>query len=281
MDENENNEIKNPKEKETTPIRLRLALKLQEKLTSSEVNVNGLENLESIPDGANIIFATTHIADTDITTAAAELCDRYDIAMTNMSLHHELPKEPSTYMAICLAGISNFLPIRYEKTEGTSKQGFFNPDDYPTIKNAMEDGKAIVMAAHNPSGGKWELPRGGYGAPYVSSLAADNVYIVPISVNVNSETPTGIFETMPKTIIKRPKSDMHIEKPIVLDKIDNIDEFGKALKKRATGAILSTEEIAIFRDIKDKLRAQSDIIMHNLAQHIPNNKRGPYKELEF
>lgn len=277
-DENNNIEIEASKDKKKTPTRLRLALKLQEKLTNSEVQVKGWENLESIPDGSNIIFATTHIADTDITTAAAELCDRYDIAMTNMSLHHDMPKEPSTYMAISLAGIANFLPIRYEKT-ADGKKSFFNPDDFSTIKDTMESGKAIVMAAHNPSGDKWALPRGGYSVPYVSSLAENDVYIVPISVNLNSETPTGTFETKSKTVLGRPKSDMYIGEPIMLDKIENISEFEAAMKKYLANEELSPEERMSFRDVKGKLREQSDVIMQSLSQHLPENKRGYYEKL--
>jgi hypothetical protein len=262
------------KEREKTPQRLLLALEAQLKLTVKELKLHGEENIEAIPAGKKIIIATTHISDIDIPTVAAALGKYFNIAITNMSVHHSFLAEPSTNIGVRLAGKENFIPFDYEKTP-SGKQASFNPDNFEPMKRALDDGKAIIVAAHNPTH-DWHLSKGGYGVSYLSDIS-DDVVILPVAVDLESAGQVGMYENQLKTITKKPVANVFIGEPIELQKIPGIEDLSKIMHKRESGERITPEELKRFSELKELLQTQSNIVMEKLAENLPEEKRGEYK----
>jgi hypothetical protein len=259
-----------------TPKRLRLALEATLKLSVKEVKVQGEENIKQIPKDAKVIIATTHISDIDMPIVAATLAKYFNIAIANMSVHHSFHAEASTNIGIRIAGRNNFIPIDYKKVTDGKRASSFNPDNFEPMKAALEDGKAVVVAAHNPTK-EWSLPKGGYGVSYLSDIAGDNVVILPVAVNLESEGAVGMFEDQVKTVLKRPVANIQIGEPITLEKIPGIEDFSSIMHRRRNGEALTPEDRERFSELSDALRVQSDTVMQKLAHYVPEEKRGVYQ----
>ena len=265
-------------EKETASKRLSLALEAQMKLTVKEMRLHGEEHINAIPEGKKVIIATTHISDIDIPLVAAALSKYFDIAITNMSIHHSFFAEPSTNIGMRIAGKENFIPIDFNKDEG-EKRASFNPDNFEPMAKALDEGKAIIIAAHNPAHG-WALTKGGYGASYLSDIAKGDVVILPVSVNLVSEKPVGMHESKIKTLTEKPVADIYINEPIELEKISGIKDLSDIMHKHEKGVRLTPLERQRFSELKATLQSQSDSIMERLAASLPEEKRGGYKVAE-
>ncbi|MBI5004856.1 MAG: hypothetical protein HZC04_01560 [Candidatus Lloydbacteria bacterium] len=269
------NQAEEKKKKEKTPERLLLALEAQLKLTVKELKLHGEEHLRQIPEGKKVIIATTHISDLDIPIVAAALGRHFNIAITNMSIHHSFLAEPPTNIGMRIAGKENFLPIDFHKTEGI-KRASFNPDNFLPMKEALEKGKAVVIAAHNPTQ-KWSLPKGGYGASYLSDITEGETVVLPVAVNLESEKLAGMYETQLKNLTEKPIVNVYISEPMELNKIPGIEDLSKMVHKREAGERLTPEERERFSELKKSLQAQSDAIMEKLAASLPEEKKGEYK----
>jgi hypothetical protein len=257
-----------------TSKRLLMAIEADVKLATGEIETHGEEHLKEIPPNKKVIIATTHISDLDVPIATLKLGKYFNIAITDESIHHSFLGEPSTNIGIRIAGRENFIPIDTKNIKG-KKQGEFNPQNFELMRDALEKGKAIIIAAHNPTQ-KWKLTKGGYGAPYLTAIC-ENVVILPVVVNIESDEPLGMAETILKDVIKRPDASVYIEKPIELEKINGIEDFKKILGKRKRGEKLTTEERLRFAELKMALEKRSDQIMKALASDLPEKKRGEYQ----
>jgi len=76
----------------------------------------------------------------------------------------------------------------------------------------------------------------------------------------------------------KPDANVIIGKPIELPHIDGIEDFKRILEKRAAGEDVMDAEVARFKELSQELRRQSEIMMRALAQMMPEEKRGPYRE---
>ena len=271
----ENSLIQNSvQERHRTSKRLLMAIEADVKLATGEIQTHGEEHLREIPPDKKVIIATTHISDLDVPIATLKLGKFFDIAITNQSIHHSFLGEPSTNIGMRIAGRENFIPIDTKKIEG-KKQGEFNPQNFAPMREALEKGKAIIIAAHNPTQ-KWKLSKGGYGAAYLTAIS-ENVVILPVVVNIESDEKLGMAETILKDVVKRPDASVYIQKPIELEKINGIEDFEKILGKRKRGEKLTKEERLRFSELKMALEKRSDRIMQALASDLPEKKRGEYQ----
>jgi hypothetical protein len=261
-------------ERHTTSKRFLRAIEADVKLATGEIQTHGEEHLKEIPPNKSVVIATTHISDLDVPIATLKLGKYFDIAITDESIHHSFFGEPSTNIGIRIAGRENFIPIDTKNIEG-KKQGEFNPQNFELMRDALEKGKAIIIAAHNPTQ-KWKLSKGGYGAAYLTAICK-NVVILPVVVNIESDEPLGMAETILKDVIKRPDASVYIEKPFELEKISGIEDFKTILGKRKRGEKLTKDERLRFSELKTALEKRSDQIMQALASDLPEKKRGEYQ----
>lgn len=269
----ENTEPNVFEERKVSSKRLMLAIEANLKLVTKEIKVYGEDHIKNIPQGKKVIIATTHISDLDLPIVATVLGKYFDIAITNQSLHHSFLAEPSINMAMKVAGKENFIPIDYNKVDG-EKKGFFNPDNFEIMSEALKNGKAIIIAAHNPAK-NWKLPKGGYGVAYLSDIT-DDVIILPVTVNLESSEPIGMADNMVKNIIEKPVASVYINEPIELEKIPGLEELSQITDKRKEGKILNHDERNRFSELKKLLENQSDSIMNALSANLPNPKKGKY-----
>lgn len=260
-----------------TSSRLLFTLDKLKKTMINKTEVIGRENLAEIPKDKKVVIATTHITDADVWLSALELGNDFDINITNQSVHHKAfgkNSELPTNIGMRMAGKENFLPIDYNKTEdGRKNPGIFNPENFVAMEKALENGKAVLIAAHKPSHSQ-ELEKGGYGVVYLAELS--NAIILPVAVDVESEGVDDMYKHPTRTILKRSNAKITIGKPFSPEKIEGIELFSKILEKRKNGEKISKEELIAFSKIKKELEKKSDELMKCLASMVPEKKRGQY-----
>jgi len=240
-------EIKKPLETRTK--RLAVVCKASLKPIFSEIKVFGYQNLDKLPKDRPIIFATTHLSNTDVTIAASELATKYNIKIVQASTHDYPMQSPSGYISKIVGGNENFISIRTKKVDGKEK-GFFRPEDYEPMVEHLRGGP-ILMAAYYNSDKKYVddvlqsgvvLPeKGGVGAIWLAQKS--KAIIVPTAIDINKKLAVVNFG-----------------EALDLEKIDEIDLFKNDLEKT--------------RMISEKLREQSDLLMSSLAKMLPVEKRG-------
>ena len=239
------------------------------------ITVQGKEHLKDIPEGKRVIVATTHISDLDIPLTIKALGRDLDLAISNVSTQHSLRRNMRQTLGILAAGKSNFIPIDYAESGKNNTPLPFNPKNFGPMAEALESGKAVLVAAHNPSQ-NGELTRGGYGAIYLNQLA--DAVILPVAVIQSGEAILVGKNAMKAAAGGKPDANVIIGKPIELPHIDGIEDFKRILEKRAAGEDVMDAEVARFKELSQELRRQSEIMMRALAQMMPEEKRGPYRE---
>ena len=267
--------------KTTTSRRLMLGLEATLALQVGKVNIEGSENIKKIPKDRKVIVVSTHITDLDFILTAKAVGGDLNLAMTDLSTHHSLKKEAPMYLALLAAGKDNFFPIDFEmdkkEENGKTYQGAksFNPENFTPMAKAMEHGKAILIAGHNPSHNGM-LGDAGYGAAYLAEIA--DAVILPVGVNVKTKDKnTGLYGSQVRTFFKKPDADVRIGAPFELPKIEGIEEFSKLLQKRKDIAIkgerLSNEDMDKFLQLSKMLRERSGEILKKLSFLIPEDKQ--------
>ncbi|MDP2598722.1 MAG: hypothetical protein Q8P49_02740 [Candidatus Liptonbacteria bacterium] len=260
-----------------TPDALIAKIKLLLDVNIGKIEVFGAEKLDKIPTDRKIIFASSHISDYDMPITASAVAEKAKLVFTNMSSHHKFSEAPADNINMRIAGKENYLPIKFKKdTEGGSR-GEFDPKDYVAMEEALAEGSALLIAAHNPTG-EWRLPdNGGYAAVYAALRSG--ALVVPVAVNIKSEKPIAMASTPIKNLIKRPDAEVRIGEPISLDGIERLGEFGEIIGKRRAGTSgLTQENIKTLSAVKNELRARSAIVMRRLAEMLPPEKRGRWDE---
>lgn len=266
-----------------TSERLLVAMEVLLKTQVSGVEVEGQENIDELQPSENPIIATSHIEDPDVPLAVKvfgrmEEPDRtFDVAVTDQSVHHTFSGEPAVYPGLRLAGIDNFIPLSWRKTgkdiDGEKsavvgkKVPQFNPDDFPPIAEAMQNGKTIVMAAQNPTF-TGSLGKGGIGAVYLAQLTGEPV--IPFAVDM-VKPETGVM--------KRPLAKTKIGAPIRMEHIEGIEQLA-ALEQKRKDRNLSDQDKENYLNLLDALRRQSEIVMKAIAAMLPEEKRGIYLDKE-
>lgn len=251
-----------------------------------DVETEGLENLEEIPEGTPIIFVTTHMCDYEVPIVAGQVGKYYDVAVADASTHESPFKNPGGYMGRLIGGRRNFLSVDFTGKKGTNKQGIdgrgaFNPNNYKLMRRRMkEDGRPVVMAGYfdtNYVNHKWQLPnRGGNGAAFLSQIV-EGAVLVPVAVDIKSEKPFGMGTgDVWQVLMEKPETRVAIGKAIMPSKIEKIENFGKILTKRKRGVKLTAEDRGEFSRIHQEIEGLSAQIMSSLAEMLPKEKRGKW-----
>ncbi len=265
-------------ERKGSPKRLMLAIETLVKTTSRNVEVQGREHLAEIPKDRKVIVVTSHISDIDIPLSVKALGYDLDIVIVNESPHHSFRQEWNTYLGLVAAGKKNFIPLDFRKNEKGEKEPLsFNPDNFKPMEEVMDQGKAVLMAAHNPSH-NWRLEEGGYGPAYLAELT--DAVILPVGVNVKSEKPMGMYENQMATMKSKPDASVTIGEPFELTKIEGSEDLASIIGKMHAGERLTREQINRLTELRKKLKEQSDKIMQRVADLVPEEKRGIYKKEE-
>jgi hypothetical protein len=263
-------------ERPHTSKRLMLALETAVKLSIKEVSVSGKESLALIPPGKRVIIVTSHISDMDVPIVASVLGPDFDLTIANESTHHSFFQHPGPNIGMKLAGKDNFIGVDFKPQPGTKpNQGQFNPENFEPMSEALERGKTVIIAGHSPTN-KMELQKGGYGAVYLAGMT-EGVVLLPVAVNLygKEDMTNEELHTVKK---EKPSARVEIGQPIELNKIPGIEELGLLMEKRKGGVILDKTERERFSKLTDSLREHSQFVTARIAEMVPNEKRGSYKE---
>ena len=184
-----------------SPRRLRIPLELATGLLGNvDVVVEGagnlLETTKKTEENEGIIFATSHLTDVDVPTAASVVSEfrhiGVTVASTNMGLWHQrIPYK--------LVGMDNFFQVPYGRDLSVEKDAIdnkyalpFNGDDYLGLQEKITDsGLSVITAAHNPMSNigiknDGELPeKAGKLAPHLS--LATGATIIPVLMQVEGQ----------------------------------------------------------------------------------------------
>ncbi len=258
---------------EKTPARLMLALKAFREGISKGVTVEGLDNALSIPKDKKVIIATSHITDLDVQLAASALGEHFDLMITNQSTQHTFMGDPMSNTAMRIAGRDNFMPIEYRAGDNNEKSPYFQPSDYAGMSQRMDQGKTMLIAAHNPSR-DLQLKRGGYAATYLAQLT--DAVILPVGVDMESDGDARVGQAANplKTLANRPRVTIRIGKPFTPEKIEGVERLGEIMQKRERGEKIDKSELEEFSRINASLKEKSAEIMTHIAQLVPAEKRG-------
>src|SRR6202044_1004644 len=100
-----------------------------------------------------------------------------------------------------------FLPIDFAGKGADKRPTAFNPDNFVPMMEAMDKGKAMIIAGHNPSL-EGHLEEGGYGAVYLAEMA--DATILPVSIDIISTENLGTARNRMKTFLHKPDARVRI-----------------------------------------------------------------------
>ncbi len=255
-------------ERGKSSLQMRFAVDRNVNKFIEHTDIEGKEHLEEIPKDKHIIVATSHLSDLDIPLVIQSLGKDLNLAISNASTQHDFKRNFQETLGVVLAGKSNFLPIDFAETGEKNVPLPFNPENYTPMAEAMDEGKAVLVAAHNPTEG--ELGRPGYGAVYLSQISG--AVILPVAVNI----PGPAIMMRKKETLRKSDATVIVGKPIELPHIEGIEEFNALLEKRRSNEEVTDADIERFKELSNKLREQSDMLMRILATMLPDEKRGAY-----
>lgn len=256
---------------EENPDNLQWLMRFLTRLVLRKPQLEGLQNLQEIPPGQHVIFAVSHISDSDMPAAASELLTYRPMDIVNLSTAHT-DFIQNTGMKLTgtkgrFLGIKNTFDHVHQKPISE-----FSPENFVTIAQSLQK-KDVMIAAHNPSK-TWQLTRNpGIGAVYLAQLTG--APIIPVAVNIHSERAigmspdihdekrTGAMAALAKSIKElitgqKPEVTIHIGKPIVVSPMEE--------EKLSNPT----------REVLMELRGQGAEIMQAIAEMLPAEKRGEW-----
>lgn len=251
--------------------RLWLANEIMMKTMVGKIEVLGKENMEKLPPDAKIVVMTTHFTDLDVPVAIHTVANDLNVAIVDMSVHHKPFGEQGefgSYLAGKFAGMNNFIPIGFKKDKdgGKSSKAFDSNDFIPAIKAINEEGRAVMIAAHNPTESKsLDEVKGGYGGVYLAEMT--DAYILPITITFDNST-YKYGDRINVATKEKPNAHVVIGEPFKLEKTNGIERFSQITEKRENGDKLSDEEIQEFSKLSHALREQSQIVIKKMSIQI-------------
>lgn len=261
----------------------RLLNKLHLKAFIQKPDVYGLKNLTKIAKNKGIVVATTHLSDIDVQVVTSVISHYKRTGMAILAAHLNVPFYGDTLQLLTennLYGVSGSFGFKFFKGQGATFK--FEPTDFHKMKVALDEGGALVIAAHIPTY-DWKLPdKSGLGAVFLAQQE-DEPLILPVAVDIDHKKSTvaGTFYTDFKgTLIRlitgrRPKSKLFIGKAIELQKISQHDlELVRKFYKKDEK--LTDEELLITEKTINKLQEQRGEVMSSLASLLPHEKRGKW-----
>lgn len=273
--------------------RLRLAMFVNSELVARRPEVVDLENLEKIPKGVNPIIAGTHLrGDSPLQIIARELDEKFDIGI---ALQAENRKNPIINASLTVIGQGNFFDVDHTTTRtkinGKSERDdkyTLNFNNYEVMKEAMEKGKTMLIAAHYSPIYDGILPnKPGFAAIYLAHLSGQRV-VLPVALEMHTDDKdTGRADRISNGVKKiltgnRPKSKMTICEPITLDPIDpaNIELMKRWLTARQDQkpSGLNSEEQKKAKETFRRMRWDGEKVMYALAKALPPERRGVWNK---
>jgi 1-acyl-sn-glycerol-3-phosphate acyltransferase len=249
-----------------------------------EFSIEGEENLEEIrklrdenPD-AHFVLTSSHFSNLDAPAAVKALGRDLDMQIAVESMHFGLTPQEAMYR---IAGKENFTPLDYVKNKSGEKgsvPGTFNPENFEALAEKIgAHGKNAWIALH-PFNLHGEMEKAKVGPIYLAQKT--NSKIVPLALELSSENSTlaGIGK-LAKTLAQKPRTKLHIGKPMELPKID-VAPFEAFLKKRQNRETISDEEHAAYKAALSVLREQADLVGKTVASMLPAKMRGFYLKAE-
>ena len=159
---NLNNHVESSEEKVEPTSLAERARKLMS--TFFRIEIVGVENIDKIPLDKPIIFLTTHLSDYDVGIVIAALAEKFPrLKVVESSTHKDFKQSPGGYLGRQFAGVENSFTVDFAGGKNAGN-GVFNPDNFVPIKESLEEGNPIVMAAYfdpNYQGKTWHLPKKG------------------------------------------------------------------------------------------------------------------------
>ena len=172
-----------------TDKRLRLALE-PTRLNFSKVELIGEDNINKIPTDAKIVVAVDHMNNLSIPTAAMALADRLPVIISNQSTQFMTFRNPQGALGVVVGGKRNFRGIDYDLETGKPKA--FNPENFDDMTQALDEGYALIVAAHNPVATDKLPDKSGYAAAYLAGI--DGAWILPVAVNIKAKNGVRVSE---------------------------------------------------------------------------------------
>lgn len=254
--------------------RFRTGLELMIKPVVKVAKIEGLEHLSEIKPDQPVIFATSHLSDTDPVIAAAVVSKYRKVDLASLQTNQE-----EFGAALNLIGRERFHDVA--NTFDDKKMlphTSFDDQNYNEMKEVMEQGRDVVIAAHKPSR-DWRLPeKAGVGDVYLAQLT--DAPIIPVSVDIHSETQAGMAAEWGKTIRRalsgrRPKATVRIGAPIKFDKIAPSDLKDASMILMGKRDELRSDEVRYQKALStyEILRQQSETVLSAIAQMLPPEKR--------
>jgi hypothetical protein len=262
------------KSKEKISQRLWIANEASLRLAVKEIKVTGKENIKEIPEGAKVVIMTTHLNDLSVPAAIHAVAQDLDVVVLNESTHHKFGGDQGEIpmnIGMRVAGKDNFLPIDFHKDEsGKKSPGAFNPENFTPAVEALDKGRSVMIAAHNPSEGPMKNldgVKGGYGGVYLASLT--DAYILPITTTLSRNVMDGY------NLKGRPDASVIVGKPFKLERIEGIEHFAEITKKRENGEKITEEERQEFLRLANALRERSALVIKLMSEQLTTQ---PQKE---
>ncbi len=238
-----------------------------------------VKNRELLPDTPCVI-ATTHISDIDVQEIASIIGEDRKIGVSSLSTNLTFPLFAPFVNAV---GRENLFPISNTIKHGGKFSFSLNIEDIEKMKKGITDeGRTMIVAAHNRTQG-WKLPEDpGLAAVVLAHVA--NVPLVPVALDIHSESPIGMAgdilgraTTITKNLLlrKRPHARVSICDPIQpLDISHESIIAAVSLYSIEKRKMMSKEDIDQAKLTLNILKTEARQVMHSLAEKLPYEKRG-------
>jgi len=284
-EQTEETEEKKPKER-TVPTGKSRLVKAFEKLIPMgfRIEVSGQENLREIKDDEDPVIAFSHITDNDAVIAMAGLGKAMEanprFGQTKLVQMEDNFNNPFFKNVVKATGKENWLSVSVFG-DADHRVNKFTPQDFQSINQALEEGYPIAIAESlDPNSDGWNLSsKTGNGA---ARLALEGNTIIPVTVEINAPMPMKKeFKSQVLALwqlVKRPKTKVHFGEPIRLEPDSAPQIIDTVLTKRAEGKEISREELDEFKKAKDKVNQISKLIKTSIAEMLPTERRGIWKE---
>lgn len=212
------------------------------------------------------IVAISHKTGLDVPIVIKALGDKLPLVISDQSVHHDpiniknlamLIKDP-TILSIKLLGQTNFPPISYTH-DGDEKKPLFNPGDVDEMVKAIEQGKSVVVAAHNPSDAikvqDIHSVKPGYSAALLAHMTGAE--ILPVLVDIDDEG---------QGMLGRKDARVFVGKPYSIDADPDMGDMRMIAEKRSHGEIPTPEDVAEFSRLADVLRETGKQVLDSVAR---------------
>lgn len=204
------------------------------------------------------VVAISHKTGLDVPIVVKALGDKLPLAISDQSIHHGPInlKDPTT-ISVKLLGQDNFPPISYAQEE-SGKKPVFDPKDVDAMVKAIEQGKSVVVAAHNPSDEirvqDIHTVKPGYSAALLAHMTGAE--ILPVLVNIDTEG---------QGMLGRKDAHVFVGKPYSIEADPAMWDMRIIAEKRSMGSVPTPKEAAEFRRLAGVLRKTGRQVLDSIA----------------